>query len=281
MSLRGIPSRLTAWCLLALLLPRTLALAGETLDSLRKEVEKNDERGDDSGTCDTDDSDDDCDGGLVLEGRPLIVVLGAPWWLPHVALDDDLSSLPDFPAAPYADNVGGRLLIGSTSSAEVRGWSGRAGAHFGTNYGDLKWSTIRLQMDSAPRFGFDAEWTHWTESMAARGDTLDTGDVNLLYRFAQSEQIEFHTGMGVNWLAEGSDGEAGMNFTYGVSAFPARPWTISAAIDAGTLGDAGYFHARAGAGIIWERCELFTGYDVCRIGDVNLDGMFAGIAFWF
>ena len=208
-------------------------------------------------------------------------MLGSPWWGPHVALVDNLDIRPDFPTAPYIDGVPGHLLIHSTNLTPVRGWGGRAAAHYGTDFGDLQWSTIRLQMDTAPRFGFDAEWTHWTESTRGRNDSLDTGEVNLLYRFAQSEQLEFHTGLGVNWLADGSDGEAGINFTYGMQAFPVRPWTLRAAIDAGTLGDAGLFHFRVGAGAVWNRCELFTGYDVYRIGDVTLDGLFAGAAFWF
>ncbi len=282
-----LPREYLSRCLLGLLLTAVLAapagsaVAGETLVDLRDAAERNDS--DSDGDWDDEDQSGSFVGELLGEifGPALGFAVASPWWGPHVALADDLAVRPDYPAAPYFDDIPGRLLITSPAVTPVRGWAGRAGWHYGTDFGDLQWSTARLQMDTAARFGFDAEWTRWVESTGRRNDSLSIGDANLLYRFAQSEQLEFHTGIGVNWLADGSDGEAGINFTYGISAFPARPWTLSAVLDAGTLGDAGYFHGRFGAGAVWRRLEVFTGYEVYRISDVTLDGPFAGVGLWF
>lgn len=265
--------------------------AGGVLEDVRDAVEENDHRDGDgsesngwSRDCDSefDDDDDESENELGnMLARPLGLALSIPWWGPRIALDDSFSSQADFPAAPYAQGAPGHLLITSTMPTLSRRWAGRGSWHYGTDFGGLQWSTARFQVDSAARFGFDAEWTRWVESSGRRDDSLSIGDVNLLHRFAQSEQVEFHTGIGVNWLADGSDGEAGINLTYGVQAFPIRPWTLQASIDAGTLGDAGLFHLRIGGGAVWHHCELFTGYDIYRIGDVTLDGAFAGAALWF
>jgi hypothetical protein len=262
-----------------------IAVAGDSLDDLREEVEENDEhRRDDSGSSEIwDDDDSDITGGDFLEavdGRPLLFVLSAPWWGPHVALNDDFSTEGEFMIAPYAWGIRGHVITGRVLQPTLN-YSGRMSLHSGNDFDDLQWSTVRIQIDTTSRFGFDTEWTRWVESTPSGDDVLSSGDVNLRYRFAQSEHVEFHTGIGVNWLADGSDGEAGVNFIYSVDLFPAEPWTLSASIEGGTLGDAGLFHGRVGGGAVWWFMEIFAGYEVYRFGRVNLDGPFAGAAIWF
>lgn len=257
--------------------------AGDSLDDLREEVEENDDHGDETSNSAATwaDSDGDADDELEEQwGKMLMLALSSPWWGPYVALGDDFYDEGEFMVAPYDWGIPGHLVLGYALQPTV-GYTGRVSFQYGTDFTDLQWSTLRAQYDTTSRFGFDTEWTWWVESTRTGSDMLSTGDANLLYRFAQSEQVEFHTGIGLNWLADGSDGEAGVNFTYSVDVFPVEPWTLSASVDAGTLGDAGYIHGRAGGGAVWGWLEFFAGYEFYRFGDVDLDGMFAGAALWF
>jgi hypothetical protein len=265
-------------------------LADGRLDDVRDEVRgsgDDPEEDDDDDRCrdddDWDDDDDDTLGGMFGEalGRFVFTLAIAPWLAPPAMLDDETSMFADFPRAPYADDVSGHLLIWSPLPDDAKSWNARLAAFYGNNFDGLHRAGARLQLDTASRFGFDAEWHQWIEDVAQGHDTLAVGDANLVYRFAQHEQVEFHTGLGFNWLADSARSDFGFNLTYGVDLFPRRPWVISAVLDAGTLGDAGYFHGRTSVGVIWEQVELFAGYDVQRFGGARLDGLIAGMQFWF
>lgn len=56
---------------------------------------------------------------------------------------------------------------------------------------------------------------------------------------------------------------------------------VSADLDLGTLGAASVFRGRLTGGVVWNRCELFTGYDYLRIGAVDLQGPVLGLRAWF
>ncbi|MFV0444957.1 MAG: hypothetical protein ACK5Q5_15395 [Planctomycetaceae bacterium] len=84
-----------------------------------------------------------------------------------------------------------------------------------------------------------------TGAGVGRRDHLWTGDCNVVFRFgrfAQSERAEFHTGVGLNWLNDPAQTDAGFNFTYGADFFPQQLWIVSTTLDAGTLGSAGLVH---------------------------------------
>jgi hypothetical protein len=254
--------------------------AGGVLDEVREEVE-DDDRDDDSSS----DWDSDCDDprselmGILL--TPVRIAVTAPWWLPYTALEDNWDTWPEFPAGPYADSHQGYLLIESPYSTPTRAWSARVTALYGTDFGDLSWAGTRIVVDTASRFGVDSSWTQWIEQRPAGDDSLATGDFNFVLRFAQSEHVQFYSGLGANWMADDGHGDAGFNFTYGLDWFPKRPWVISASLDAGTLGGARLYHGQLGIGAAWRHVELFTGYDATFIGDATLDGLIAGIRLWF
>jgi hypothetical protein len=106
------------------------------------------------------------------------------------------------------------------------------------------------------------------------------GDVNLLYRFAQSERVAWYLGAGVRYLIDDAS-DAGLNILYGCEFYPVKPLSASVWLDAGTLGDAGVFHTRATLGYQFGRLRVFGGYDFYRIESVNLQGPMMGVLVWW
>lgn len=214
-------------------------------------------------------------------GPFLGMVLASPWWGPHVALDDSFADEALFPRYPYQDGTSGALSFDSHPPAGSRPWGGRFTAEYGTDLSGLTRIGGHYLIDTRSRFGIDTEFNSWREERPLGDDAMWTGDFNVVYRFAQSERVQFRSGLGANWLEDHGRGELGFNFTYGVDLYPAQPWVLSSTIDAGTLGDAGTFHVRSTAGVLLKNLEFFGGFDYRRIGSADLPGLITGIRLSF
>ncbi|REJ92920.1 MAG: hypothetical protein DWQ34_12020 [Planctomycetota bacterium] len=260
--------------------------AGGALEAVREEVRdssRNEDDDDDWG----DHWDDDCDdepsvfGAMIGEifGPPILYTVSSPWWGPHTALNDQWGFRAEFADAPYSDHHNGYLLINSPGAG--RSVAGRFSTEYGNDLSGLSRVGTRLLVDTSSRIGFDAEWSQWTEEVRGGHDSLSTGDFNAILRFAQSERVQFRSGIGFNWLADSHDSDFGVNLTYGVDLFPARPWVVSSTFDCGTLGDAVLFRARGSVGVVWKCAELFTGYDYQRFGSADLHGPIIGLRLWY
>lgn len=222
--------------------------------------------------------DDDADS---LWGKFLFNVITAPWGLPFMLSGDDLGRAAFFPDAPY-DNGVGYLAIEPVVPEQYHCWGGHFRAEYADDFDDLSRIGGRLIVEHTLRVGFDAEWNYWQENLGGGGhDWLHTGDANLVYRFAQNEHIAMRSGVGVCWLDDQQETNYGFNFTYGLDFFPCKPWILSADIDWGTLGGRSLFHGRATAGVIVGHAEVYVGYDYYDVGDVALNGLVAGVGFWF
>ncbi len=267
--------------------PRT-ATAGGTFEQIRKEVRDDEDKTErqkkeDRPWYEEDESDCDDDESLIGElfGPVVFVMIGAPFILPHVLLDDDLTDDAAFPDFPY-DDVPGHLVIFPEIQNDYRWWSGRLTGQYGDDFDGISHVGGRLQLDTAFRVGLDSEWNYRREELGfAPDDRLWTGDANLVFRFAQSETVEFRAGLGANWLHDDSETNYGFNFTYGADIFPVEPWIISSTIDWGKVGSAELFHFRGTVGWIYEGAEIFTGFDHFRIGGAKINGLIAGVRVWF
>lgn len=263
--------------LAVLLLPRASSAQG-LLDSVREDVggELFDSATSSSGSsCDDDNELESFIGELF--GPAIAYAAISPWIGPRFLLEGDVPMSAEFLPAPYWHDQPGYV----TENYEISQVVGiRLTEELGTNFGDLHRNGLRLQLDTTSRFGLDAEWNHWFEQTPAGTDELDTGDFNLTYRFAQSERAQFHSGLGLNWMAD-NGAEVGFNFTYGFDLFPVKPWVLSTTLDAGTLGGTGLIHARSTVGVMLNHVELYTGVDWQQIGSTNLTGAVAGLRLWF
>lgn len=221
-------------------------------------------------------------GGLiVLAGA----VVAAPFWVPNRALSDDWE-LGYFADYPHQYELGYLMVnppeaLGLEGELRPRTVSARARSEVGSNFSRLNWVGAKLQLDTVLRLGVDGDVRYVLESNDGGADSLWLGDANVLFRFAQSERVQFRSGLGVNYLSDRDRTNVGFNFTYGMDWQPSRPWVLSLETDFGTLGHAGVAHLRGTAGHQWRRTETFLGYDSYWIGSTRLQGVVGGLQFWF
>ncbi len=219
-------------------------------------------------------------GSLEFTGSTVLGVVAAPWSIPRQMLGDE-GNEGFFGDYPFSDDWNGFIVDQLPQAEWTRKWAGRFTSEYGNNFDGLSKTGGRLQLDSTSRFGIDVEWNRRREELFAGHDTLWTGDANFVYRFAQNKHAAFYTGLGVNWSADDRRGAAGFNFTYGADFYPARNWVVSSTLDFGRLGHSSLFHGRATVGYLFNRFEVFTGYDYYKLGGVELNGLVSGLRLWF
>ena len=211
-------------------------------------------------------------------------MLAWPFSIPALILRDDYDHYAEFPDFPYAEGVPGSLLIDSERNAIKQDWTANLQAFVVPGIDGADRFGGRLVIDSGTRFGLDTETDLWFHS-PSKGGTATTnaglGDANLVYRFAETQNIQMRSGVGVNWLADGNRSGAGVNFTYGIEWFPSKPWTISSIIDAGTIGHGSLFHNRTTVGVMFGATEAYVGYDYLHIPGSVVQGPVGGIGWRF
>ena len=234
--------------------------------------------------------DDDDDGGfgdafasafgeVAFKGAWYAVT--SPFWAPASIVEDDYNLRGYFCDYPYKHHLNGNLAIEPEDHGIFSSSLTRIRIEAGTNFDDISLAGGRILFDSKTRFGLDSEFNYRQEQLTTTRDDLWTGDLNLVYRFAQSPRVQMRTGIGMNWLADEIDSEFGFNFTYGGDFFPAEPWIISGEIDWGTLGRSSLFHGRTTLGFNFHDVEIYTGYDYFKVGDADVHSMVSGLRFWF
>jgi hypothetical protein len=225
--------------------------------------------------------------GAALVGAGIIAT--SPFWVPHEMLHDDLGE-GYFPAYPYASSISAYVQRDpwqrdSTRPEDPdygRPWSLRAAVEDGNDFRGLNRFNGRVEFDTCWRVGVQSNWSYFTECLdGGRSDSLVMGDTNLVYRFAQCEWMQMHSGVGLRVETDSSETRFGFNFTYGADFFPVQPVIVSTVIDLGNLDSAFVVHGRATVGAVFQHWELFGGYDFLRVGGVNLQGPMLGVRAWF
>lgn len=185
-----------------------------------------------------------------------------------------------FTPYPYANNSHGFMLVGTPGAGQC--WSGRIGVERGSDFADLDRTGFSFLLEGDGGLGIDFDWDSYAEDLAGGGhDELHIGEVDLLYRFVENEQLLFRAGLGVAWLGDAYDTNAGINVTLKADYAPCDPFILSGELDLGTLGDAEHLHAAGTVGMMIHRCEFYGGYDYRRIGDVEIQGPMLGLRVWF
>lgn len=236
-------------------------------------------------------------GGLVA-----VWAITSPVWVPHVAFDDGFALPGRYLPYPYAED--GRFglmfinrpppklspqneLLGIhphvvVPPVEARTWSVRLSLEESNDFDRLNRIQGSVLLMTTSRWGFSGNFGYFTERLSCGcTDEFFLGDANVVFRFAQNENVQFWGGAGIRFLNDTHGTDAGFNLTYGADWAPARPFLFSAQADVDMLGHAWVEHARFTAGAIWQRYELYTGYDWLRIGHVDLHGPILGVRIWF
>jgi hypothetical protein len=139
-----------------------------------------------------------------------------------------------------------------------------------------------LFLDTDTRLGLKTDWDYYTERLACGcRDDLWLGDLTATYRLVEEPEMQIYLGAGARWLLDHGDSRGGVNFYSGFDCFLPKPVHIFGSLEAGSLGSAGVWRARGGAGWHWSRAELFAGYDCLSIGGVRLQGPFVGVRVWY
>lgn len=251
-------------------------------------------------SCDDDDHDDSLAGellGSLLEPlfeafwRGMGYAVIAPVWGPRELLDDDWRRHGYFRKYPYADGQDAYLAVpkdessgesGYDARAVGRSWSVQAAVEEGYDFEDVSFTTFTLRADTSSRWGLDASLSLLREDLPTGGtDELALGDVNLRFRFAQSERAQWHVGIGMRYMTDDLGTEEGINFIYGADFFPKEPWVLSGSVELGTLGHATVVEARATLGMMFDRWELYAGWNHLSIDDTTINGPVAGLRLWF
>lgn len=240
--------------------------------------------------CDDDDEDEAETSFMLGIGKLAFWAAASPVWLPRTLIDDATFAPGCFARYPYQYDLDGYLLpdaaLLSEQYPELEGegdaWLVRLRGEYGGDFDDLSRAGGQLLVDSASRWGIDTEANYLREqSLGQQHDRLWLGDANVVYRFAQSPQVQLRTGVGLNWLADEFGSDWGFNFTYGGDYFPADPWILSAEIDWGKLGCAGLFHGRTSVGVHFRRWEVYVGYDYLDVGDTQINSAVSGLRLWY
>ncbi len=252
------------------------------------------------------------DHGCIEEagaGDITAMIIGFAFHLPHVLIESkaDYSSSGYFYRYPYqkdedgymtftADRsskitpkrtTDGDLLIGAgedvTKPARSRPVALRLAAEYSHDLESIHKPAAYLLFSTRWRVGLEAGFTYFREKLSYEpyNDNLGVGDINLIYRFAQSDHIQMRSGLGARMMYDEEQVDAGFNFTYGIDIFPVYPLVVSASIDLGNLGKVLALHGRGHLGAIFWGVELYIGWDGMLIGDVGIHGPMGGIRVWF
>lgn len=216
-----------------------------------------------------------------LFGQMFLAALSAPFTVPIALLNDGHDIEARFPDYPYADDLPGSLVKETPYQGHTKDWVANLQLFAIPETSDINRYGGRIVLDSAVRWGIDTETNFWYESSSAGSDHVWTGDANVFYRFAESEEVQMRAGFGVNWLSDRIGTNAGLNFTYGLDWFPRKPFTISTVFDFGSIGRGTLFHNRTTAGLMMGPVEAFAGYDYFQIGSTSFHGPVAGLGFRF
>lgn len=186
-----------------------------------------------------------------------------------------------FSRYPYADGCDGFMTC-EPSQQSHRTWTARTQFEYGNDFDDVSRWSANVLVQGSGGWGLDFNWNEYSETLDSGGsDELRVGDFNVIYRIVETEQVQWRAGIGFNWLSDSIGNDYGINYSLGMDLTPKRPWIISGKIDWGAIGDAKMLHGRVSVGAIWDRVEVFTGYDYRRIGSVPLHGPMAGVRIWF
>jgi hypothetical protein len=204
-------------------------------------------------------------------------VLTFPYWAPHLALENSDWVSGRFLSYPYENDAPGWMSM-EMDPIGGKHWAVQFGTEMFETFEPTRGITSHLLIDTQSRFGLDTSTTWFEERLPGRRfDHMLLGDCNLTFRFAQSPQVQFRTGLGFNWLDDAQGTDFGFNFTYSVDVFPCKPWAMSASLDWGTLGRAELFRFRTTAGAMFHGIEAYIGFEYLDIDRTQLPGLLAGV----
>lgn len=279
------------WCLSLFLTTYTLQAQDGALNNVRSEVRTLSSDSSKSKSCD-DDSGFSLSFGDSDEGFPgeiFLGILASPFIVPASSLHDEYLFPGKFTTYPYAEGWKGQMQTGpgklKYEDVVPNSWENlmtmRASFEEGNNFNGINRLGITFLADTTSRFGIGGGVHLYEENHQNCFDRLAIGDINVLFRFAQSNKTQFRAGVGTRFLSDQTRTDWGVNFVYGFECFPREPFSLGAQVETGTLGNAWVFRATGRIGLVWKYSEVYAGYDYLQIGNTVLQGPMVGLRLWF
>ena len=213
--------------------------------------------------------------GSVIWGV-LFMPVAAPRWL----LNDE-GHYANFSDYPFADDAA-NMVITRYRKRNRKIMRARFLTEYGDDFGRQQKISTRVLLDTRSRIGLDASFDYLREQMGGgEHDQTWLGDVNAVFRFAQSEQAEFRAGVGVAWQADSLGSASGANFTYGGNVYLSEPHMVDFDLDLGRIGEAGLTRFRTGYSLYLHRLRARLGYEYLRVGSFDANYMSGGVGIDF
>ncbi len=208
-------------------------------------------------------------------------VLSLPFTVPQMIFEDNGTS-GSFVKYPFARAHDGNMVINPLQGERVESSHLRLRLDYGDNFRDQQKISTHFLFESRNRLGVDTSFDYLRERISPGDhDQLWLGDVNLVWRFAQSERAQMRVGLGMNWLCDPVGSQEGINFTYGGDFYLKESRVVSADLDWGRLGRVGLFRFRTTYGRQIGRTKLYLGHEYLSVGDFQHHYFITGLSFDF
>jgi hypothetical protein len=296
----------------ALLLLCVPAVAGKLQDAGRAtRTSSSSSSGGGSGGSDRSYTSEDCDEGhhhhgSDAAGQAFVLLLTAPWTVPHALTEPVDRGAPGFEDYPYAHGSNGLLRypdparyaaidvddagdhavtdgapIGPALGPPGRSVAAQVRAEGGYIWGGVYRGRLGARLMMPFRLELDADLNAFAEPRPEGGtDRATFGGGHLAVRFAQTEHVQFRTGIGYQQYGDALGVERGVDLLYGFEAELGARLILSASGNLGTAGHAFVAQARGSLGVMVGPIELYGGYDHIVIGGVELGGPTLGLRGW-
>ena len=206
-------------------------------------------------------------------------------------------------AYPYADGEQGWLVSEKTSSVPKESlppgvkptspsehlsiFGGNARGEYTDCDDGLKRYAGAIQI-SFNRLRLETEWQRYLEHLpSGKTDSLTVGTLGIALAFPVKDSATITLGTGACFYHDPYGDENGWYGKVGLEVYPIRPLIVNAEIWGGYVSVDEYDEntfiggGRATAGVIWNRFELYGGWQATWIESVTLSGPTAGLRVWF
>ena len=205
------------------------------------------------------------------------VPVAAPSIRPAVGPASPVPAAPVPASPPFEDSV-----VLEEPIEIIHPWHARFGIDYGFRDADVSRFGFDFRANASGGLGIDLGIRQLRESSPAVRDHLWLGDFNVTSELFPTEQIRPRAGIGISWLGDRDNTEAGFNLTVGCDIYLSEFWVVSGEVDFGTLGSADISHSRVTLGFMpGEHAEWYVGYDHLNIGGIEIGSAVTGLGFRF
>ncbi|MEO1615358.1 MAG: hypothetical protein AAFV88_05885 [Planctomycetota bacterium] len=232
---------------------------------------------------DDDENDGETIGPLTFAAAIVAGVATAPYWMPQGLLNDDSEAMTSLRACPFEAERFGFLIIDRIdcdTDAVLAGssWVIDGNVSYATDFDSLDGWGGEFYYDHRSRLGLHSRVRLLEEDLGTSDDHMYLGSLNATIRFAQSETVQMHSGLGFVWLDDPGGSEFGVNWLYRMDWAVFNPLTLNAHVELGKLGDAVASRIATQARFHYRNMSIFVGGEHFGFDDQFIHLFTSGVA---